>query len=132
MFLSKELSERIVIVSCHYLGKPFDWDTFNCVHFVRQVYFGVGINLPRLIKSLPPPFEFHLSPDEFTLMPIGHSVFFKRKETELLRPWTHMAIIINSEELIHCSLRMGNSVNIASKKKLLEVYDLAPRRPQED
>jgi len=43
MILSKQLSDSITAVSCRYLGRSFDLDTFNCVHFVRSVYSDVGI-----------------------------------------------------------------------------------------
>jgi len=127
MILSRDISDRIVDVSYYYLGKPFDWETFNCVHFVRKVYLEVDIYLPPLIRKGLPPAEFHLSDDEFTAMPIGHTVFFKRKESKLERLWTHVAIIIGPNELVHCTRNLGRGVVITPKSEFMEIYSLAPK-----
>jgi len=128
MFLSKDVSGRIVSVSYRYLGRPFDYETFNCVHFVRVVYFEVGINLPLLIRNGLPPIEFHLSNEEFALMPIGHIVFLKRKKGKLERFWTHVAIIAESKTLIHCTRNIGKGVVLTSLSDFMEVYDLTPQK----
>jgi len=127
MFLSKDLSELIVTISFRYLGRPFDWDTFNCVHFVRKVYGEVGISLPLLVRGNLPPPDFHLSMYEFALMPIGHSVFFKRRASKLERYWTHVAIVVGPDKLIHCTRNLGSGVIISSKSEFMEIYDLAPK-----
>jgi cell wall-associated NlpC family hydrolase len=125
--LSKKLSDRIVTVSQSYLGRPFDWDTFNCVHYVRSVYHNVGITLPELVRLMLPPSEFNLSPDELVSMPLGHSVFLKRKAKVTRRPWSHVVIIVGPDKFIHCTRHMGDGVIISSKDELLEIYDLVPK-----
>lgn len=124
---SQNQSESIVTISYNYLGKPFDWDTFNCVHFVRRVYHEVGICFPLLSREDLPPSNFHLSADEFALMPIGHSVFFKRRASKLARFWTHVAIIVSPDTLIHCTRHLGLGVIVSSKSEFMEIYDLAPK-----
>ena len=61
MFISKTLAEDITARALFYLGKPYDFDLFNCVHFVRQVYRDVGIDFPILDRRLSPPFSFNLT-----------------------------------------------------------------------
>lgn len=125
MFLSKKLSDQIVSTSVEYLGREFCFDTFNCVHFVREVYSRVGINFPMLVRDKFPPLEFHLDVERFEEMPIGHSVFFKRKNSRLThRSWSHIAIVVGPNELIHCTRNLGASVVITPKPIFLEAYDL--------
>ena len=126
MILSTQLSDRIVAASYRYLDRPFDWDTFNCIHFVRRVYGDVGIVFPALARSMLPPDGFHLSSEEFGLMPLGRSVFLKRKAKATERPWSHVAIIVGPDKLIHCTRHMGESVIVSSKDELMRVYDRAP------
>ena len=129
MFLSKDLSDRIVSSSYRHLGRPFDYETFNCVHFVREVYFEVGINLPLLIRNGLPPAKFHLSNEEFAQMPIGHIVFFKRKNRNSERFWTHVAIIVEPKTLIHCTRNVSRGVVLTSLPDFMEVYELANKKP---
>ena len=128
MVLTKDISDRIIIIAHSYLDRPFDYEKFNCVHFVREVFCSIRINLPLLERSGHPPEEFHLSIDEFKLMPIGHSVFFRRKATASNRIWTHVAIIASSNELIHCTRRFGGKVVVTRIDEFLEVYALAHNR----
>ena len=126
MILSETLSGQIVSSARSYAGTQFDWCTFNCVHFVAEVYWGLGIEFPRLARYGLPPRDFHLSGDEFLCMPIGHSVFLKRKETLApTRYWTHIAIIIEQDRLIHCTRNLGSGVIISTSQELLGAYDLA-------
>lgn len=125
MNLSKETSELIVQTAKAYLGREFDLATFNCVHFVREVYQQVGIVLPLLARYDIPPSEFHLSEEEFALMPVGHCVFFKRKNTRLNRHWTHVAIVFSADDLIHCTRNIGRGVVVTSKEAFLEIYQLS-------
>jgi|GEM_PF-1966257 len=127
MYLSKNQSDQIIDVAYSYLGKPFDFEKFNCVHFVREVYFKVGINLPLLVRKYLPPADFHLSSVEFALMPVGHTVFFKRKESKLDRSWTHVGIIVGPDKLIHCTRNLGDGVVVTEKSQLMEVYSLSPK-----
>lgn len=127
MIIDQNLSLCIIHSSYSYLGREFDWEEFNCVHFVRRVYLSVGIVFPKLIRSKMPPKEFHLTDEEFDEMPIGHSVFFRRKMSRLVnRPWTHVAIIVGKNELIHCTRNLGNGVVITSKPEFLDTYELSP------
>jgi len=127
MFLTQDVSTKIVNVSMGYLGHTFIWETFNCVHFVRKVYQESGISFPTLIKMRLPPADFHLSKEEFAEMPIGHSVFFKRRESQSVRYWTHVAIIIGKDSLIHCTRNLGIGVVVSSKAEFQEVYSLSPK-----
>src|ERR1035437_2304024 len=124
MVLSTSMSNRIVSVALKYVGRSFDYEKFNCVHFVRVVYSNAGIELPLIRRDDYPPTDFHLSADKFDSMPIGHSVFLKRKTSLSTRPWTHIAIIISSYELIHCSRHCGKGVVITSKIVFMETYAL--------
>lgn len=125
MFLDKTLADQIVMNSMTHIGRHFDLSNFNCVHFVREVYGSVGIEFPILRRDIIPPREFHLSEYEFCAMPVGQSVFFKRRESSLVRPWTHVAIIISSTDLIHCTRNLGDGVVITSRDIFLEKYCLA-------
>lgn len=126
MDLTKNLSSRVVSVACSHIGREFCYESYNCVHFVRDVYAEVGIVLPLLKRYWPPPKEFHLNSIEFERMPLGHSVFFKRKKSKFVeRSWTHVAIIIGESELIHCTRNMGMGVVITSRATFLGAYDLA-------
>jgi hypothetical protein len=60
-------------------------------------------------------------------MPIGHSVFFKRRASLSSRIWTHVAIIISPESLIHCSRNLGRAVVITPKIEFMEVYSLVSK-----
>ena len=125
MILDKKLADKIVMNSLVHVNKPFDFLNFNCVHFVRVVYESVGIRFPILRKEVVPPRNFHLSESEFYCMPIGHSLFFYRKESSLVRPWTHVAIIISPTEMIHCTRNLGDGVTVTSRDEMLEKYYLA-------
>ena len=103
MVLSSDIASRIVVVAYQYLGRAYDFKTFDCVHFIVSVYRDVGIVIPRFGSAGFPPRDLHLSADEFEKMPLGHTVFFKRKANTSGRIWTHAAIIVSSCELIHCS-----------------------------
>ncbi len=127
MFLSESLSTSIVTTACTYLNHPFDYEKFNCVHFVISVYENVGISVPRLSRNGYPLTDFHLFSDEFAVMPIGHSVFFKRKTKVSTRIWSHVAIVVSPYELIHCSRYFGGKVVITPKEDFLGVYDLVPK-----
>ncbi len=127
MTITTTLAKDIITISYDYLGRKFCFDTFNCVHFVREVYFKVGIEFPLLIRDKIPPSNFHLNVKEFEKMPVGHSVFFKRKMSELInRPWTHVAIIVGANQLIHCTRNLGAGVVLTTKSEFLEIYDIAP------
>jgi len=127
MILSNNLSNHIVDVSYRYLGKVFNYKEYNCVHFVREVYLNAGIIFPLLSVRDFPPVDFHLSDHEFSNMPIGHTVFFKRKESKSERFWTHVAIIISSDSMIHCTRHLGSGVIITPKSRFMEVYDITPK-----
>ena len=124
MIIPKNLSHIIVNISISYLDTPFDLERFNCVHFVRKVYKTVGVTLPLLCGHDFPPKEFHLTEQEFNLMPVGHSVFFRRKLSPSNRVWTHVAIIISDSQLIHCTRHCGMGVVCTEKKEFLEIYSL--------
>ena len=125
MDLSKTLSELIVSRAQEYSGRPFDWDTFNCVHFVRSVYADVGITFPILKRYELPPEEFHLSSEKFAEMPLGHSVFFKRKDKMTKRYWSHVALVVAPDALMHCTRHLGSGVVLTPKSIFLEVYELS-------
>src|SRR3989344_8218088 len=126
MVLSVIMARRIVATALGYVGTPYDWEQFNCVHFIRKVYSDVGIVFPRLVKDMAPPAEFHLSEQEFEEMPLGHSVFLKRRESQLPRSWTHIAIIVSLNELVHYARRMERVV-VTSRAEFLETYSLTPK-----
>ena len=130
MILTSNLSERIVVSAQKYLGQPYDWHIFDCVHFILAVYQAVGIVVPRIAGKGYPPSDFQLSAEEFGQMPLGHSVFLKRRTSTSDRIWTHAALIISPTELIHCSRHFGRQVVITSKAELLEIYALAPQPPR--
>jgi cell wall-associated NlpC family hydrolase len=127
MIITESVSDLIVTVAFRYLDCPFDYEKFNCVHYVREVYSLAGIKLPLLDRAGFPPNDFHLSEEEFALMPRGHSVFFRRKASIAHRVWTHVAIIVSKDELIHCSRSFGKKVATTSKAEFMEIYNLAPQ-----
>jgi hypothetical protein len=129
MILSISMSDRIITNAYHCIEESFDYEKFNCVHFVREVYFSVGIELPLLDRTGFPPEDFHLSKEEFALMPKGHSVFFRRKASISDRIWTHIALIASSDEIIHCSRSFGKKVSVTSVAEFMKIYDLAPKPP---
>lgn len=125
MDLNKSLSQDIVRFAHECLGHEFCWTTFNCVHFVRRIYSQVGIEFPLLIRDALPPQEFHLTVEEFEKMPVGHSVFFKRRmSSNQRRSWTHVAIIAEGNTLVHCTRNLGVGVVLTPKAEFLEVYKL--------
>lgn len=115
MLLSAETSQKIVQTSLTYLGKPYDYKTFDCIHFIVSVYRDVGIIIPRFGGSGPPPTNINLSAEEFERMPLGHPVFFKRKLSTSNRIWTHAALILSSHEFIHGSRFYNNKIVITEK-----------------
>lgn len=125
MIIDQEMSNRIVAEATKFVGKPYDWRTFDCIHFIIAVYRSVGIEIPRFGSSGFPPRQFHLTKEEFEQMPIGHSVFFKRKAKVTDRVWSHAAIIFSQNELIHCSRHFGPGVTVTAKSDFLQLYDLA-------
>ena len=127
MFLSKTLSESIVSISEQYFERKFEWSSFNCVHFVIEVYDQLNICLPAIERYNFPPKDFHLSEAEFESMPIGHSVFLKRKAKDSPRLWSHVGIIYSSDSIIHCTRHLGDGVVITPKSVLMEAYILAPQ-----
>ena len=129
MNLSPELARNIIEIASSYISRPFDYEQFNCVHFVREVYSKVDIELPLLVRGEYPPQEFHLSINEFEMMPIGHCVFFKRRTSVTERVWTHVAMVYSSSELIHCARRFGGKVVVTPKAEFLDVYILTPQSP---
>ncbi len=126
MLFSTDISQRIATVAYQYLGRPYDFKTFDCVHFVIDVYRDVGITIPVFGGKGFPPRDFHLSVDEFTRMPLGRIAFFKRKLNTNGRIWTHAAIIVSPYELIHCSKHFGGVVTVTEKTEFMEIYALAP------
>ena len=128
MNITAPVSDRIVSTAQDYIGRPFDYEKFNCVHFVIEVFASAGIVLPLLERTGFPPKDFHLSSEEFRCMPVGHSVFFKRKASTSSRIWTHVAIIHSKDELIHCTRRLGGKVVVTACDEFLDVYTLAPHK----
>lgn len=127
MHLTPYQSARIVAAAKSYTHHPFDLETFNCVHFVRAVYDSVGITLPLIPSRGYPLADFHLSTEELNSMPIGHSVFLKRRSEVTARHWTHMALIYAPREFIHCSRYLGHGVNIVSFEQMFSVYSLTTK-----
>jgi len=122
MILSADVSRHIVATAHTYIGKPYDFKMFDCVHFIMSVYREVGIEIPRFGGSGFPPPDLNLSALEFEQMPLGQTVFFKRRTSPSSRIWTHMAIIASPSELIHCSRHFGNKVTITAKPEFMEIY----------
>jgi hypothetical protein len=127
VIFSANISNRVVTFASNYIGRAYNWYTFNCIHFVESVYREVGITIPRLDHKGFPPKDLHLSVEEFAMMPIGHTVFFKRKANLSGQFWTHLAIIFSSTELIHCSWYFGGKVTVTKKINFMEIYDLTPK-----
>ncbi len=127
MNLTPDLSNLIITTAYKYLGYPYNRKEFNCVHFVRRTYESLGIYIPSLSGSHHPPSEYHLSADEFDRMPIGHCVFFKRLQSRSERIWTHVAIVISPDELIHCSEFLGSRVVVTPVTDFLSFYELVPK-----
>lgn len=128
MQLTPDLSSRIIATARTYLNHPYDFINFDCVRFIIQVYKEVGINIPIFGGAGFPPAEFHLSEEEFAQKPIGHSVFFRRRANTTDRIWTHMVLILSSDELIHCSSRFGGKVVITPWADLFKLYSHVPKQ----
>jgi hypothetical protein len=129
MNITKEKSQHIIRTAEKYLEKPFDYWVYNCVHFIIDVYENNGIILPNIERYGYPPIGYHVIGEQFNSMPIGQSVFFKRKANTSNRIWTHVAIIYSNNELIHCSRHFGNKVVTTPKDQFLDIYALAPTAP---
>jgi cell wall-associated NlpC family hydrolase len=130
MVVSPSLSKIIVNIAVSHVGRPYEHQVFDCVSFFLEVYSAAGIKLPSSVVlngHINPPDEFNLSSDEFVKMPLGHSVFFKRKISTSDRIWTHIAIIMSHDELIHCSGYFGRRVVVTPKDQFMEIYSLVPR-----
>ncbi len=122
MILSENVSHCIVTTAHQYIDRAYDYKTFDCVHFIVNVYHDVGIMIPRFGSVGHPPPDLNLSSDAFEEMPVGQTVFFKRKLSTSSRIWTHMAIIASSNELIHCSQHFGGKVTLTPKHEFMEIY----------
>lgn len=125
MVLEATTSDQIIAVARTYIGRPYDWRDFDCIHFILDVYRKCDILIPWFGPDGHPPENFHLSEEEFALMPVGHVVFFKRRASPRPRVWTHAAIIFSATELIHCSRHGGNGVRVTHRDEFLETYALA-------
>jgi cell wall-associated NlpC family hydrolase len=120
--LSPEVSNTITKIAHQYIGRPYDYKTFDCIHFIVNVYRDAGIIIPRFGGSGFPPEDLNLSTDEFEKMPLGQTVFFKRKESMSSRVWTHAAIIVSPHELIHCTRHFGGRVAVTPKHEFVRIY----------
>lgn len=124
MVLDAAISDQIIAVARTYIGRPYDWQDFDCIQFILEVYRECGIVIPRFGAMGYPPENFHLSEEEFARMPVGHVVFFKRRASLRPRIWTHAAIIFSATELIHCSRHSGNGVRVTHRDEFLKTYAL--------
>jgi len=127
MVLSETASDLVIRAAHQHLGRSYVWQTYDCVNFVVDVYRQANIEMPVIDKTGSPPVGFHLSADEFGSMPLGHSIFLKRKASLSDRIWTHVAIIVSQHEVIHCSRHFGRKVVVTPVKEFLRVYTLAPK-----
>ncbi|MBP9771499.1 MAG: C40 family peptidase [Candidatus Pacebacteria bacterium] len=119
---------EVVIAEAHlYLDRPYD-ENFGCVDFVRRVYQVVGVEIPRLMKYVPPPHWINIDPKEIDNPPPGHLMFLRRKLTKTTRPWTHVVLILPDQKCIHCSRHFGEKVCISSLEDIFVLYDFAPSR----
>ena len=129
MNISSNCSKEIIQSAEKYFGQPYVRATFNCAHFVANTYSDVGIIMPKFHARMYPPHEFNLTQEEFERMPVGHSMFMKRKTSVSDRIWTHVAIVYSSNEIIHCSHHFGDKVSITLKSEFIRVYGLVPKSP---
>lgn len=117
--MSSELGHMIVETALRYLGRPYDRENFKCFHFVREVYTLLGLK--------PPPLSENLTVEQMLDPPIGHLLYLKHKEDTKQRRWSHVAIVISKEEVIHNSLWFGEKVVISKLSEILELYTIVPR-----
>ena len=127
MIHTPEISQRIVTIAHMYLGRPYDYKTFDCIHFIVGVYREVGITIPRFGAQGYPPPDFNLTPEEFLGKPLGSTIFLKRKATTSDRIWTHMVMIASPTDFIHCSRFFGNLVLLTPIETVLEYYYHVPK-----
>lgn len=62
-------------------------------------------------------------------MPVGHTVFLRRKLSEKPKVWTHVVIVYSPTEVIHCSRHFGRQVTITPIGEILATYAVAPKPP---
>lgn len=127
MIHTEETGRRIVEIAHTYLGQPFDIKDFDCVYFIKAVYQKVGIEIPRFWAKDYPPQDFNLTPEELLQMPLGSTLFLKRKATTVVRPWTHMVLIASPTHFIHNSRFFGHKVVLTPKDVVLEYYYHVPK-----
>ena len=130
MILSGIMSRRVIRAAYAYSGTRYDYKTFDCVHFILRTYEDAGLPIPWFGPIGYPPPNLHLSAEEFERMPLGSTVFLKRKASTSARIWTHMAIIVSDHELIHCSRHFGGHVTVTPKNEFMGIYALAPKLQQ--
>jgi hypothetical protein len=127
MIHTLETAERIVEIARTYLGRPYDYKTFDCVHFIVGVYREVGIVIPRFGGQGHPPSDFNLTPEELAERPLGSTIFLRRKDYNGSRVWTHMVLIASQTHFIHCSRFFGHLVLLTPIETVLEYYHHVPK-----
>ncbi len=124
MNLSIDKRNAILSIVKTYVGAPYSKE-FDCVAFVRGVYRQVGIEVPKL-RSFEPPKDFNLSKEQLENPPAGHILFLKdREDPRKHRAWTHVVIILDDKNCIHCSLFFGRKVVVTPLVEIYKRYDYA-------
>ncbi len=129
MIITPDLSRKIIRSALKYIDRSYIRSTFNCAHFVANTYEQIGIVMPKFHAHLYPPADFNLTHDEFENMPVGHSIFLRRKTSVSDRIWTHVAIIYSQTHIIHCSHHFGDKVTVTPRSDFIQIYGLVPKLP---
>lgn len=130
MILTEAEIKKIILVAFSYLGHKYE-NGFDCIGFVRSVYRHIGIDVPLISGTIPPPKEFNITEDQLCNPPIGHTIFLKdRYDPRKERVWTHVVIVLPNSQCIHSSIFYGEKVSISDLREIMEKrYDFAPSKP---
>jgi cell wall-associated NlpC family hydrolase len=115
--------ETVLIVALSQLGRNRT-EGFKCIDFVRNVYASIGIIVPfPLIGWMSPLIGLNITLDQLSDPPEGELIFFRRKNDQRKRKWTHVGITLPEKRVVHCSQFLGEKVVVSDLTDLLEDYD---------
>ena len=109
--------QRLVEFAKSLLGTPFSYKEFNCWHFVRKVYekFNIPMQVGKQIEEIA---------DFSDPLAIGKLILLKRRNDKSSRRYTHVAIYIGDNRVIHNTFYLGKRVVINTMEEIMIVYQI--------